>query len=86
MTYACSAWELVADIYLFKLQHMVNKVVHTTGKFPRWTPVCDLHPTFNLPYVHNFITKLCRLEAEVTQNHENEHVRSIGQGEARQKL
>jgi hypothetical protein len=29
------------------------------------------------------ITKLCRQQAEVIQNHENEHVRSIGQGEAR---
>jgi hypothetical protein len=29
------------------------------------------------------ITKLSRQKAEVIQNHGNEHVRSIGQGEAR---
>jgi hypothetical protein len=32
--------------------------------------------------VYDYITKLCRKKAEVIQNHENEHVRSIGQGEA----
>jgi hypothetical protein len=29
MTYACPAWELVADIYLLKLQHLQNKVLRT---------------------------------------------------------
>jgi hypothetical protein len=28
---------------------------------------------------------LCRKQAEVTQNQENEHVRGIGQGEARHR-
>jgi hypothetical protein len=32
-----------------------------------------------------YITKLCRQQAEVVQNHENEHVRGIGQGEARHR-
>jgi hypothetical protein len=30
-----------------------------------------------------YITKLCRQQAKVIQNHENENVRNIGQGEAR---
>jgi hypothetical protein len=38
---------------------------------------------FNIPYVYDYIIKLCRQQAEVIQNHENEHVRSTGQGEAR---
>jgi hypothetical protein len=38
---------------------------------------------FDLPYVYDYITKLCRQQAEVIQNHENEHVRGTGQGEAR---
>jgi hypothetical protein len=38
---------------------------------------------FNLPYVYDYIIKLCRQQAEVIQNHENEHVRGIGQGEAK---
>jgi hypothetical protein len=31
MTYACPAWELVADTYLLKLQRMQNKVLHTNA-------------------------------------------------------
>jgi hypothetical protein len=33
----------------------------------------------------DYITKLCRKQAEVIQNHENENVRNIGQGEARHR-
>jgi hypothetical protein len=35
--------------------------------------------------VYDYITKLCRQLAEVIQNHENENVRNIGQGEARHR-
>jgi hypothetical protein len=31
------------------------------------------------------LTKLCRQQTEVIQNHEYEHVRGIGQGEAKQR-
>jgi hypothetical protein len=40
---------------------------------------CLSPDTFNLPYVHDYITKLCRKQAEVIQNHENIHVLSTGQ-------
>jgi hypothetical protein len=36
---------------------------------------------FQIPNVYDYITKLCRQQAEVIQNHDNEIVRSIGQGE-----
>jgi hypothetical protein len=35
--------------------------------------------------VYNYIAKLCRQQADVIQNYENEYVRSIGQGEARHR-
>jgi hypothetical protein len=35
--------------------------------------------------VYDYITKLCRQEAEVMQNHDNENVRNIGQGEGRHR-
>jgi hypothetical protein len=35
--------------------------------------------------VYDYITKLCRRQAEVILNHENPNVRAIGQGEARQR-
>jgi hypothetical protein len=36
---------------------------------------------FELPYIYDYITKLCRQEAYVIQNHENAKVQNIGQGE-----
>jgi hypothetical protein len=40
---------------------------------------------FKLPYVYDYITKLCRQQAEVILNHDNENVRNIGQAEARHR-
>jgi hypothetical protein len=40
---------------------------------------------FELPYVYDYITKLCSQQTEVIQNHENANVRKIGQGEPRHK-
>jgi hypothetical protein len=85
MTYACPAWKLAADTYLLKLQRMQNEVLYTIGNFPRCTPARDLHTSFNLPYVYDYITKLYRQQAEVIQNHENGHVPGIGQGEIRHR-
>jgi hypothetical protein len=47
--------------------------------------VRDFHEAFNLPYIYNYIIKLCRQQADIIQNYEIEHVRGIGQGEARHR-
>ena len=39
---------------------------------------------FKIPYVYDFITKLCKRQAEVIQNH-NKNVSTIGQGEAQHR-
>jgi hypothetical protein len=83
MTYDCPAWELATDTYLLKLQRMQNKVLRTTGNFPRRTSVHDLHM---VPYAYDYTAKLCRQQADVIKNHENKHVRSVGNGEARHKI
>jgi hypothetical protein len=83
MTYACPAWEFAAETRLFKLQRLQNKVLRTIGKLQRRTPVRDLHMAFQIPYVYDYETKICRQQAKVIQNHEN--VRYIGQGEARHR-
>jgi hypothetical protein len=70
---------------LLKLQRPQKKVLRTIGNFPRHTSVRDFYRAFNLPYMHDYIIKMCRQQAEVIQNHENENVRSIGQGEARHR-
>jgi hypothetical protein len=49
------------------------------------TPVRDLHTAFDLSYVYDYIAELCRRQAEVIQNHENEYVRGTEQGEARHR-
>jgi hypothetical protein len=85
MTYACPAWEFAADTQLLKLQRLQNKILRTTGNFPRRTPVRDLHTAFKILYVYDFITKLCKQKAEVIQNHHNPNVRNTGHGEAQRR-
>jgi hypothetical protein len=85
MTYACAYWELAADAYLLKLQRLQIKVLRITANFSSCTPVRDLHMAINLPRVYDYVTKWCRQQAEILQNYENGHVRSIGQGEIRQR-
>jgi hypothetical protein len=68
-----------------KLQRLQNKVLCTIDNLPRRTPVRELHMAFNLLYVYDYVTKLCRQQAEVILNHENENVRNIGQGDARHR-
>jgi hypothetical protein len=82
MTYVCPAWELAADTYLYKLQ---KKVLRSIGNFPRCIPVGDLHTVSNFPYVYDCITKLCRQQAEVIQNHEDKYVHGKRQSEARHR-
>jgi hypothetical protein len=80
-----SAWEFAEDIHVMKLQRLQNKVLRTIGNYPRSTPVRDLHLAFQISFIYDYITKLCRQQAEVIQNHDNENVRTIEQGEARHK-
>jgi hypothetical protein len=70
MPYACPAWELAADTHLLKFQRLKNKVISTNGNFPRCTPVRDLHAAFSLPYIYDYIIKLCRKQAKAIQNEE----------------
>jgi hypothetical protein len=64
-----------------KLQRLQNKVLRTICNYPRRTPVRDLHLAFQIPFVYDYIIKLCRQQAEVIKNHDNENVRTIGQGD-----
>jgi hypothetical protein len=49
------------------------------------TPVPRRAPDRELPYIHDYITKLCRQQAQVIRNNENANARHIGQGEARHR-
>jgi len=85
MTYACPAWETAADTHLIKLQRLQNKVLRLIGDLPRRTPMRYMHTEFQIPYVYDFITKICRKQAEVIQNYDNENVRRIESGEAKHR-
>jgi hypothetical protein len=39
-----------------KLQRLQNKVLRTTGKYPRNTTIRDMHISFQITYVHDYIT------------------------------
>jgi hypothetical protein len=67
------------------VQRLQNKILRTIGNFSRRTSVRDIHEAFQIPYFYDYITKSCKQQAEVIQNHENENVRYIGQGEARHR-
>jgi hypothetical protein len=63
-----------------KLQRLQSEVLRTFGKFPRCTPVRDLHMDI-YTYIYDNTIKLYRQQAEVIHNHENERVRSVRQDE-----
>jgi hypothetical protein len=65
-----------------KLQRLQNIILRTIGNYPRHTPVRDLHMAFQIPFVYDHITTLCRQQTAVIQNHGNENCGNIGQGEA----
>jgi hypothetical protein len=79
MTFVCPAWEFAAEIHLLKLQRLQNRVLRTTGNFSRRTSVRDLHVVFQIPYVYDYLTKLCRQQADVIQNHDNENYSTLGE-------
>jgi hypothetical protein len=81
MTYASTTWEYAADAHLLKLQRLQNRVLHAIGNLDRCKPVSEMHVAIKIPYVYDYVTKLCRTQAEVILSHRNPTVRGIGQGE-----
>jgi hypothetical protein len=65
MTHARPAKILGANTHLLILQRLQNKVLRTFGNFPICTSASDLHTAFNIPYVYDYITELCRQQGEV---------------------
>jgi hypothetical protein len=41
--------------------------------------------SFRIPFVYDYITKLCREQTEAKRNHDNKNVRNTEQGEARHR-
>jgi hypothetical protein len=60
-------------------------ILGAAGNLDRCTPVRELLLAFKIPYVYEYITKLCMTHAEAILNHVNPNVCGIGQGEARHR-
>jgi hypothetical protein len=85
MTYVCPTWEYGADAHLLTLHRLQNRILRAVVNLDKCTSARDLHVAFKILYVYDYITKLCRTQAEVILNHVNPNVHGIGQGETRHK-
>jgi hypothetical protein len=65
MTYACPVWEFSEGTKLLKLQRLQNNVLCSICKFLSCIPVRELHMAFQVPYIYDYKTKLCRQQAQV---------------------
>jgi hypothetical protein len=53
-----------------------------TGSPHHWcTLVRDMHVVFRIPYIYDYITKLCGRQAKIIHNDKNENLHNIGQDE-----
>jgi hypothetical protein len=77
--YACPTWDYVTDAHFLKLQ---CRVLRAIGKLDRHTLIHEMHVAFRIPFVYDYITKLCRMQVEVIPNHRNPIVCDTGQGES----
>jgi hypothetical protein len=50
---------------LGQMNRLQNRLLHAIGNLDRSTLVRDLHLAFRILYVYDYITKLCRRQAEV---------------------
>jgi hypothetical protein len=83
MIYACPAWKFSAHTHFLKSRRLQDKLLRTISKFPKGTPVCELHMAFQVPYIYNYITTLCWQQEQVIQNYESANAHDITKGEAR---
>jgi hypothetical protein len=59
-----------------KLQHLQKRVLRTTGIPNRYTLVCESQVAFEIPYMYNYLIKLCGKQKE---DHLNPNVCGTGQ-------
>jgi hypothetical protein len=69
----------------WKSQRLQNRVLLAIGNLDRCTSACEWHVALKILYVYDYITKLCRIHAELILNHVNPNVRGTGQGEDRHR-
>jgi hypothetical protein len=74
--------EFALDFHLTKPERLQNRALRTTGKFLRNTLIRDMHMTFQIPYLYDYMTKFCRQQARIIQNYDHLYNGNTGQGQA----
>jgi hypothetical protein len=64
MTHACPTWE-------YALPRPHNRVLRAIRNFTRRTVVREMHVTFIINFVYDYVTILCMTQVEVILNHRN---------------
>jgi hypothetical protein len=77
MVYSYPTSEFTADGHRLKLLRLQTRVLRITDNLDRRTVVRKLHVLFNIRYVYDYITKLCRRQAEVIQNQLHTDVQAV---------
>jgi hypothetical protein len=85
MTYVCPAWEFAADNHMSKLQRLQNGVLRTISNVTKRTPTPALHLAFQIPQGYLYVTKICKKQTKVIQNHDSMNVRNTGRNETRHR-
>jgi hypothetical protein len=75
MIYVCPTWEYAADAHFLKQQRLQNRVLRAFGNFDRRTSIRELRVALKIPYVSDYIIKLCRKQSGVIQNRLNPNMR-----------
>jgi hypothetical protein len=55
----------------------IERVLCPIENLDRCIPVREMHVAFKIPYMYDYITKLCRMQAEIILNHRNPIVHGI---------
>jgi hypothetical protein len=83
MTYASTTWEQARTLTSSNYRACRKEYpVPLERNLDRCTQVHELHVSFKILYVYNYMYKLCRTQTEVILNHANPNTRGTGQGEA----
>jgi hypothetical protein len=92
-TYACQETLKMPSLYSHYTQEVILYVNERSRYITKYwvhtyitrTPTRASHRAFRIPYVYDYVTQVCRKQAQVIQNHDNINVRSVGRTEVQHR-
>jgi hypothetical protein len=64
MIYVGPAWKFARGAYLLKPLSLQNNALRMFGEFQKNVRIRERHVAFEIPYVYDFVTNLCRQQAQ----------------------